>query len=105
MSEDDYGELRNRFVRGFLDLIVLRMLMDKPLWGYRIMSELKDEYGIKVGPSVIYPLLDTLESDGLVECNEIYEGKRKRKVYNTTSKGVEKVKQLVTVLGEYTVSA
>jgi len=101
MSEDTHNELRRRFVRSFLDLIVLRMLLDEPLWGYRIMSRMMEAYSIKVGPPVIYPLLESLESEGLLECNEIYEGKRKRKVYNTTPLGVEKIKQLADVLGEF----
>ena len=101
MSENTHSELRRRFVRSFLDLVVLRMLLDEPFWGYRIMSKMKEAYGIKVGPPVIYPLLESLESEGLLECNEIYDGKRKRKVYNTTALGVEKIKQFTDVLGEF----
>lgn len=101
MSENAHSELRRRFVRSFLDLIVLRMLLDEPLWGYRIMFKMMEAYGIKVGPPVIYPLLESLESEGLLKCNEIYEGKRKRKVYHTTSLGVKKIKQFVDVLGEF----
>ena len=88
-------------MRSFLDLTVMHMLLDEPLWGYRIMSKMMETYSIKVGPPVIYPLLKSLESEGLLECNEIYEGKRKRKVYNTTPFGVEKIKQFSDVLGEF----
>ncbi len=101
MSEDANRELRKRFVRSFLDLTVLRMLVDEPLWGYRLMTMIKEDHDVKVGPPVIYPLLDSLEADGLVEAKETYEGKRKRKIYNVTQKGLARVKHYRSILLEF----
>jgi len=92
--------MRTRFARSFLDLLILRMLTREPLWGYRMMSMLRREHGIRVGPPIIYPLLDSMEADGLVESEEVYEGKRRRRVFHLTRKGLDLIKCFETVLSE-----
>ena len=89
--EESFGSLRKRFARSFLDLLILRMLLREPLWGYRMMLMLREKYGIRLGPPIIYPLLDSMEADGLVESKEVYKGKRRRRVYRATRKGLELV--------------
>lgn len=99
-GEDGCGALRRRFARGFLDLLILRRLKREPLWGYRMMSMLRTEHGVRVGPPIIYPMLGSMEADGLVESEEVYEGKRRRKVYHATQKGLDLVKCFEAVLSE-----
>jgi DNA-binding PadR family transcriptional regulator len=77
------------------------MLVDEPLWGYRLMTKIKEDHDVKVGPPVIYPLLDSLEASGLVEARETYEGKRKRNIYNVTQEGLERVKHYRSILLEF----
>lgn len=105
MFRDACDELRRKFVRSFMDLIVIRLLADKPLWGYKLMTTIKDVYDIKVGPSVIYPLLDGLEEAGFIEGSEEYDGKRRRKIYRTTPEGLEQLECLGEILKEFSVSA
>ena len=99
-GEDACGALRRRFARSFLDLLMLQMLRREPLWGYRMMSMLQRDYGLRVGPPVIYPLLDSMETEGLVESEEVYEGRRRRRVYRATQKGLELIRCFRTVLSE-----
>lgn len=99
-SEDACGALRKRFARSFLDLTILLMLKREPLWGYRMMAMLRREHGIHVGPPIIYPLLESMEADGLVESEEVYEGKRRRRVYHATPKGLELIRCFEAVLSE-----
>ena len=103
MSEEEPGlaELRTRFVRGFLDVTIMKMLQEEPLWGYKMMGVLKDRYGVKVGPPVIYPLLDSMEADGLILAEEVYSGKRKRKVYRVLPKGETMLKNLNRIIEEF----
>jgi len=101
MSEE-CSALRARFARGFMDLTVLRILSGEALWGYRLMSLLEERYGVKVGPSVIYPLLDSMQADGLIESEETLVGRRARKVYRPTKKGLEQLRCLQSVLAEFT---
>lgn len=77
------------------------MLSEEPLWGYRLMTKIKEDHDVKVGPPVIYPLLDSLEAHGLVEAKETYEGKRKRKIYNITQEGIERIKHYRSILLEF----
>jgi DNA-binding PadR family transcriptional regulator len=98
--EDPCQDLRRRFVRSFLDITILNMLLGRSLWGYKMMAVLKEKYGVKVGPAVIYPLLDTMEAKELVDSKEIYEGKRRRKVYNSTEKGIDHLRCVQNILRE-----
>ena len=103
MAEEELCEkLRTRFARSFLDAVILRMLADEPLWGYRMMTMLREDLGVKVGPPVIYPLLDSMEADGLIEGSEVYVGRRRRKMYSVTKKGSEHLRCLEKVLSEFT---
>ena len=103
MSEEESGltELRTRFVRGFLDITIMKMLLEEPLWGYRMMGVLKERYGVKVGPPVIYPLLDSMEADGLIKAEEVLSGKRKRKVYSVLPKGNKMLEDMDRILKDF----
>jgi DNA-binding PadR family transcriptional regulator len=102
-EEDPCNELRARFSRSFLDAVVLRMLIREPLWGYRMMTMLREDLGVTVGPPVIYPLLDSMEKDGLIEGKDVYAGKRRRKTYSPTQNGIEFLNCLSKILSEMAV--
>jgi len=53
------------------------------------MVEVKKIYGIKKGPSTIYPLLDRLETKRLVRGKWKREGGMKKRVYEITPSGIE----------------
>lgn len=99
-QSDICQEVRRRFIRSFLDITIMCMLSKEPLWGYRMMTVLKDTYGVKVSPPTIYPLLDSMEERGLIEGEVVLVGRRKRKLYRTTEKGTELVKCLESVVSE-----
>ena len=103
MTEEEPGlaELKTRFVRGFLDVTIMKMLLEEPIWGYKMMEVLRDRYGVKVSPPVIYPLLDSMEKNGLILAEEVYSGKRKRKVYRVLPKGETMLKNLDRIIKEF----
>ena len=82
-----------RFVRSFLDVTILSMLQVNSLWGYRMMSLLKERYDVKVGPPVIYPLLDSMEKNGYISSWETKQSNRVRKMYDITDEGREYMKK------------
>jgi DNA-binding PadR family transcriptional regulator len=57
------------FKHGELPLVVLALLVDRPMHGYELMSELSRLFGPRYRPSPgsVYPALDALEAEGLVE--------------------------------------
>jgi len=99
-SETECPELLKRFVRGFLDLVVLSMLTEEPLWGYRMMALLKERYSLKVGPPVIYPLLDRMDNEHLVTSYETKQANRVRKMYEITDMGRQKLSCMKKMTGK-----
>ncbi len=84
-------ELRARY-------IVLLLLSEGPKTGYEIMKrirELLEESGAGISPGTLYPLLRSLEEEGLVESSEEPRGARRRKVYRITRAGVEKLLEMM----------
>ena len=80
---------RERAVKNHLDLIVLRLLKDKPRWGYEINMEVRDMFGVYLSAGTLYPLLHSLEEEGYVEGvweNEKGKG-RGRRIYRITERG------------------
>ena len=100
MNTDFCQDIRERFTRSFLDIMVLRLLKINPMWGYKLMPAIQKEYGLKVGPSVIYPLLNNLEKNRLVDVKETMIQKRIRKIYTPTEKGVRKLNCLRLIIEE-----
>jgi DNA-binding PadR family transcriptional regulator len=73
--------------RSFLKYIVLNIISDKPTHGYEIIKKVELRSKGRWTPSAgsIYPILESLESKGFIQSEEI----ERRKVYTITSKGVE----------------
>jgi hypothetical protein len=63
-----------------LDLIILKLLAKRAMHGYEVMKALEEEtHGCyKPSPGTVYPTLQWLEDEGLVNA-ETVEGKKKRK--------------------------
>jgi DNA-binding PadR family transcriptional regulator len=74
-----------KYVKTFLDMVILAMLNGKATYGYKIISVIHTEFGILLSPASLYPLLHLLENNKLVEPN-FYRGKT---VYCLTPKGKE----------------
>ena len=74
--------------RVFLKYIVLMIIKDKPTHGYDIIKTIKLRSKGCWIPSTgsIYPILESLESNGLIQSKEIEE--RRKKVYSITEKGI-----------------
>ena len=90
LGDDDlWDDLRRRLYRAFLDIFLLRLIDEEPLWGYRLMELLRERYGLRVGPPVLYPLLSSLERRGFLEGLDVHVGGRRRRVYQLTSRGRE----------------
>ena len=82
-------EIERRFAKSFLDIFVLRLIKSEPRWGYELITKIRDRYRIKIGQSTVYPLLKSLENNGLIRGRWESHGKKKRKVYEITVDGIE----------------
>jgi PadR family transcriptional regulator, regulatory protein PadR len=73
---------------GFLQTHVLYHASIEPIYGLFMIQEL-NHHGYHVGPSHIYPLLNQMEKQGLLNKEEKNEFGKIRKYYQITQKGTE----------------
>jgi len=81
--------IRENDVKANLESIILRKLTKYELHGYEFIKEIREEFGVYLGPSTIYPTLKELEKMGLVASRWDHSSERPRKVYRITIKGLK----------------
>jgi len=81
------------FMAGVPELLVLRLLQDREMYGYEIVAAIAAATGQVVAPKegVIYPLLHDLQKDGLLRAETRPAGGRTRVYYTLTSRGVRRL--------------
>lgn len=80
---------KERLVKTGLDLIILRLLLEKPRWGYEINMEIRDRFDVYLSAGTLYPLLHLLEERAYVEGVWESEKGRGRRIYRITEHGKE----------------
>jgi len=80
-------EIKRRFARSFLDMLILRLVESEPSWGYDIIKETESIYKVKLRHGALYPMLKKLEAKGLVKSRKELQKGRVRKIYEITRKG------------------
>ena len=80
------GELRRA---GLLPLLVLHFLAREPSYGNQLMERVSELTGglIAVNPNTMYPLLRSLEQQGLIRGEWEHPERRSRRFYRTTAAG------------------
>ena len=95
-NEVDYQFLETKFLhslmKGVRNVFLLWLISQEKIHGYAIISKINEIYsnmGVKVvHGSTIYPLLHSLEDEGLIVSSEEYNGNHKVKSYEITEKGL-----------------
>lgn len=80
-------KLRQRFAKGFLDLLILQLIETQPTWGYDIIKKTETKYKFKLRHGALYPMLNKLKTKGLVKCRKELQKGRVRKIYEITKEG------------------
>jgi DNA-binding PadR family transcriptional regulator len=88
------GEIRRRDV---FPLLVLHLVAKEPTYGNRLIESIEEmtQGVISVNPNTMYPLLRTMESEGLVEGQWELPDRRTRRYYSITTKGRREYKRLL----------
>lgn len=81
-----------------LDVQLLRIVQNKPLWGYKIKKNMETFFGLKIRHSVLYPTLNALEKNGFLNSQKQTKSGRARKVYTLTEKGKKYIESYYAVL-------
>ena len=81
------------FMSGVPELLVLRLLQDREMYGYEIVAAVAAATGQVVAPKegVIYPLLHDLEKEGLLKSRRKTVGGRSRIYYSLTARGAKRL--------------
>jgi PadR family transcriptional regulator PadR len=89
---------KTQFLKGCTRTIVLKVLSERPMYGYEIASVLSDRSGsvFELGQGTLYPLLYSLEKKGLIRVarqGHAENGGRKRLYYELTPRGRRALEQ------------
>ncbi len=80
-------EIQTKLTKGLLDMIVFQFLDQEPMHGYQLISKIRKNFGVGVGVSTIYPLLDSLERKGYLKSEWNMNSERPRKTFTLTNEG------------------
>ena len=84
------------FLNGVPELLVLRLLRDREMYGYELVQAIREASGdqLAFAEGVIYPLLHTLERDGALATRRQTINGRSRVYYSVTPTGRERFNTL-----------
>jgi len=77
--------LRKLFL-GFIQIHILHHAKEHPIYGVWMLEELK-HHGYDMSPGTLYPILHSMEEDGLLFKEEKNVNGKIRKYYSATDKG------------------
>ena len=93
----DYSEQKwdVQFRKGTVEMAILALLHQQPQFGLQILHTLHQFETMKITDGTLYPLLDRLKREGLIDSYWLQEGEeRPRKYYRLSSLGISKLTTL-----------
>lgn len=98
LPENTSEQLVQQIVRNLLEIHILRLVQAEPTWGYNIIKKIQTLYGIRIRHGALYPLLNKLETNSLVESKREIQKGRIRKTYVITEKGKQLIQTYYNIL-------
>lgn len=91
------GQTNPPFMSGVPELLVLRLLMKREMYGYELVKSIKLSTGeaITLGEGVVYPALYSLEQRGALKARRKMVNGRSRVYYSVTAKGRKRLQHLM----------
>lgn len=101
MSRDE--KFQSDLLRGSIELMVLSVLANEPVYGYLIQKKLNlvSDGKVKLPAGTLYPLLHRLEADKLIKSKWDATTGRRRKWYSVTAAGKKRLKHQATQWQQY----
>ncbi|MEM1545442.1 MAG: PadR family transcriptional regulator [Candidatus Methanomethylicia archaeon] len=93
-SSKAYRRLVRTLTSGNIWLYVLKLLSEKPMYGYEIIHNIKNSFKISVNTVTAYVILYKLANEKLIEVVE----KNGKKYYEITAKGKSELKNGIDFL-------
>jgi PadR family transcriptional regulator PadR len=90
------GNENNSLGAGVPELMILRLLQDREMYGYEIVQAiaLRTGQAVTPGEGVVYPVLHGLEKDGALKSRRRTVNGRSRVYYTLTTKGTKRLNHL-----------
>lgn len=82
-----------RFVKNYLDMIVLALVVKKKMCGTDMLKCIKKSFDVSLSTGTLYPLLHDLEQKGLLDCDYGIRRRYKKKIYKPTDE--ERIKAIL----------
>ena len=85
-------------INNLIKFYTLFLLLKKPTYGYKIITELKEKLDRKISANQVYPFLDLLRKNNLLIIKQ--KGKKEKKTYALTIKGRRFAIETINRFGE-----
>ena len=89
-------ETNPNFMAGVPELMILRLLQDREMYGYEIVQAIRSETGdvVSLGEGVVYTVLHALEREGALKSRRKAVEGRSRIYYAVTASGLRRSRDL-----------
>lgn len=95
MNDEFLDKWQSQVKKGTLSFIVLLILSERELYGYELIEQIKDLTKIDIAEGTLYPLMNRLKDDNLLESKWVeQETGIPRKYYFLTKQGKSTLKQM-----------
>lgn len=85
-GENLEDKLLRKLFLGFIQIHILHHAKEEPIFGAWMLEELR-EHGYTISPGTLYPILHSMENDGLLNKKDRNVAGKIRKYYTATEKG------------------
>jgi PadR family transcriptional regulator PadR len=98
------GSTNPSFMNGVPELLILRLLRGREMYGYEIVQAIRDQTDavVVLGEGVIYPALHSLQRDGALTSRRKTVNGRSRIYYGLTPAGVVRLSDLAATWSRLT---
>ena len=91
--------MEKTFLLGFIKIHILHHAAKGPIYGLWLIEELK-RHGYTMSPGTLYPILHSLEEEGLLKSQEVLVEGKIRRNYVSTPQGKRALKSVKEKIGE-----
>ncbi|HEY9205395.1 MAG TPA: response regulator [Candidatus Methanoperedens sp.] len=86
MGEKGTDQLMEDMVKSHLEVLILKLLYERPMCGYELIKEIQAKYDVLLSLGIVYPFLYSLKEEGIVNV-QFMKGDMRTKIYFTTADG------------------
>lgn len=100
MADSYQDQFARRLILNLLDVHLLRIVQNQPIWGYKIKKDIEKIFNLKIRHGLLYPTLNDLEEKGFLKSQNQTKSGRARKVYTITETGKKYIKSYYAVISD-----